>query len=103
MYNYAGAKLKELLKDKSITIAALGVRTNTHPGVWSQVINGSKRLSVDLSIKLSKVFGAVDCKMLSDAVYIYPYSSWIHLQHQSDLKNAIAQDGTLYRNIEPFD
>lgn len=100
MHNLVGVKIKELLEAHKKTIADLGVRTDTHAGYWSQVINGTKRLSVDLAIKLGKVFPIE--RVTEESQPIEPSSYWLSLQHRSDIKNAVALDGPMYRNIKPF-
>jgi len=100
MHNLVGDKIKALLKDAGKSIAELGVRTDTHAGYWSQVINGTKRLSVDLAIKLGKVFPIE--RVTEESPIIEPSAYWLSLQYRSDVKNAVSLDGPMYRKIKPF-
>ncbi len=91
MHNFAGEKLKELLDKNGVSFRELALQTEKHPAIWSQVINGTKRLSVDLAIRLSKTFPETGNVQM-----------WLTMQFNSDLLNAKEQDGPMYRNIKPF-
>jgi plasmid maintenance system antidote protein VapI len=104
MYNFVGDKLKELLEADNRSIQDLGAQTWMHPARWSQLINGSMRLSVDMAIRLGKVFPGEAHEEAEEEVYpAYPTASWLWLQHASDLLNAEVQNGIMYRDMKPFE
>lgn len=99
MHNLAGEKLKALLQLHGKSLQDLSRQTDVHAARWSQVINGTKRLSIDLAIRLGKVFYPVwDSPNINYCGIAY----WLKLQHESDLANAQEQNGPMYRNIKPF-
>ncbi len=95
MHNLVGDKLKQLLKLHGKSLQDLSRQTDVHAARWSQVINGTKRLSIDLAVRLGKVFPLE--RNPFDAS-----GSWLVLQFESDLESAREQDGPMYRNIKPF-
>lgn len=100
MHNLAGEKLKELLKLHGKSLQDLARQTDIHASRWSQVINGTKRLSIDLAIRLGKVFPGIIGQDMPN--YGETRNLWLHWQFLSDKATAEAQDGLMYRNIKPF-
>lgn len=97
MHNLAGDKLKELLKLHGKSLQDLARQTDVHAARWSQAINGTKRLSIDLAIRLGKIFPDINARSSRESI-----NGWIELQASSDKRNAEEQDGPMYRNIKPF-
>lgn len=102
MHNLVGEKLKELLQLHGKSLQDLSRQTDVHAARWSQVINGTKRLSIDLAVRLGKVFPYpwTPCPLVPFSNSSSKY--WLGLQYESDLESAREQDGPMYRNIKPF-
>ncbi len=102
MHNLVGEKLKELLKRHGKSLQDLSRQTDVHAARWSQIINGTKRLSIDLAIRLGKVFPDSPYFIWGNNGYCST-DAWLVLQHDSDRQNAEEQDGPMYRNVKPFE
>lgn len=98
MHNLAGDKLKELLNRQNKLLKDLAAQTDIAAARWSQIVNGTKRLSIDLAIRLGKVFPDINVRSSRESI-----NGWIELQASSDKMNAEEQDGPMYRNIRPFE
>lgn len=101
MHNLVGEKLKELLKRHGKSLQDLSRQTDVHAARWSQIINGTKRLSIDLAVRLGKVFPGIIGQDMPN--YGETRNLWLHWQFLSDKMSAEEQDGPMYRNIKPFE
>lgn len=104
MHNFAGDEIKELLRYYDKSIHDLARQTEISPTVWGRVISGGCRISVDLAIRLGKVFPLVDYKgTVPLRAYVSKAAWWLNLQFQSDLMNSTEHENDIiYRNIKPI-
>ena len=114
MHNLVGEKLKELLKLHGKSLQDLSRQTDVHAARWSQVINGTKRLSIDLAIRLGKVFPR-EKLLIEEMAFLLTNMEdmhigedqrgaflWLHLDFINNCISSVLQDGPMYRNIKPF-
>jgi len=104
MYNLVGDKIRELLEQRGKSINDLARQTDIASSQWAKVIKGSSRLSVDLAIRLGKVFPYDIKEEEINHIYLHPgyHLPWLCLQFLSDLENANEQDGPMYSKIKPL-
>ena len=94
--NEVGGALKVMLKVFKKNHCELQAQTGISRQQWGQVIRGKQKITVDMAIRLAKVF-PVEGLTSQDIVKI-----WLERQFRSDLYNAAKLDGPEYRDIKPF-
>lgn len=103
MHNLIGYKLKDLLEQHGKSINDLARQTNVSSNTWARVISGSHRLSIDLAIRLGKVFPSFTIITADARVANNGPLSWLRLAHYLDLENAHEQQSDIiFRDIKPF-
>jgi plasmid maintenance system antidote protein VapI len=96
MYNFVGDKITQFLKNKRRSVEELAQATGVSEARWLEVINGSSRASIDMFVRLGRVFPNGKPKYDD-------YTYWLWLQYKSDLENADAISGPQHDKIKPME
>ena len=94
--NEVGGALKVMLEVFKKNHCELQNQTGISRQQWGQVIRGKQKITVDMAIRLAKVF-PVEGLTTQNIVKL-----WLERQFRSDLYNASRLDGPEYRDIKPF-
>jgi len=80
---------KEFMEPLGITTYRLSKEIKVQQTAVSQIINGSRRITVDMALRLSRYFG-------NSAQF------WLNLQNHYDLETAMEKNEYLIKEIVPY-